>query len=189
MESAITLMQAAFSLLLFLDVQGGSIPEEFRLQALEVVNRAVAVAEDRLASAEVTREQSTRPSLRNNDRDMTEEKEEEVAATSQARIKITSPFKEQGLGREFKAIDPESGITRWDEASDLSNILVLGIEVFGPNGKRDRSTNVHVAATDEEQSRDMNGKTNYQYLFKTPGEHTLTFEVHGVTESITVKAE
>jgi len=124
----------------------------------------------------------------NNQNPMTEENTTAEAPVSQARIKLFSSDSATGMGREYSAItDPT--IERWDQASDNSNIVVIDLIVFNEEGKKDTNVDVKVTASDESQSKQLGGKQSYQYLFKTPGDHTITFEAYGVTESVTFNAK
>lgn len=191
--NAIALLQAALSLIIAINSATGPIPDELRVQALTVANNAIVVAQAEIARIEANDEDE------DNDSNMNEDNgngnagaganDEPADAPALGSIKIKNQDRDTGLGRDFKAITDDS-IERWDQASDMANILVLDVEVYDANGSRLRGANVHVEATDDSQSKDLGGKTSYQYLFKTPGEHTLTFSVEGAEdEVITVNAD
>lgn len=193
MESAITLLQAALGILLFLSTSG-SVSEEVRLQANLIARQAIVVAQEQIEAE--TRADDRREEHEDNDDDMNEEEntndtagDDEQEEEAQFRIEIGSPFEEQGLGREYKAVTDPS-IERWDQATDNANILVVSVEVYKAHGKkRVRDADVRVEASDESQSRFLGGKNYYQYLFKETGEHTLTFSYGGVEETVVVTAK
>ncbi len=123
-----------------------------------------------------------------NQKPMTEEETKVEAPVSQARIDLFSSDKATGMGREYNAITDDK-IERWDQASDYSNFVVIDLIVYNEEGKKESNADVKVTATDESQSKQLGGKQSYQYLFKTPGEHTITFEAYGATKSVTFTAK
>lgn len=182
--NALALLQAAISLLTLLNSATAPIPDELRIQALSVANHAVVVANAEIARLDRDEERYNEDNDMNENNDSVGAGDSEVAAPEVAlgSFKITSPFKEQGLGREYKAITDDS-IERWDQAP-IESFVVVGIEVYNADGGRERKVDVRVEASDDSQSRDLDGKTQYQYLFKTKGTHTLTFKADGVEDKV-----
>lgn len=116
-----------------------------------------------------------------------EEPKAAEAPVSQAKIELFSEDKATGLGRTYNAVtDP--AVERWDQASDYSNFVVINFIAYNEEGKKESHADVKVTATDSSQSKQLGGKQEYQYLFKTPGEHTITFEAYGVSKSVTLTA-
>lgn len=130
---------------------------------------------------------------------MTQEEKTPVTASpaSLKSLEIFSPMPNKGLGRDFTA-NPE--------ATDDSNSLELGLIVRDDTGKATSIADVEVTATDKSQNKTMAVTGNiakiyvdgekqtvpyfpFSYLFKTSGDHTITFSANGMTKQVTINAK
>jgi hypothetical protein len=115
---------------------------------------------------------------------------------SQKKIEIISPMANKGLGRTYLARPI---------LKDEFNYIDIGLVVYDDDGKIVDNVKVDVVATDTSQNKSMNGTGNvtriypdgsvrvvpyyfYEYEFRTPGEHTITFSAEGLTKSVTLNA-
>jgi len=104
------------------------------------------------------------------------------------KIEFYNKDERTGLDRDYRAVTDHT-VQRWDQASDNANWIDIGVRVFNAEGKQIKNLDVEVTATDASQNKNLNGKNSYQYLFKTPGEHKITFKAEGLTKSVTLLAE
>jgi len=109
-------------------------------------------------------------------------------------IEIVSPINGKGLGRKYRAIDKE--------IVDESNYIELGAVVRDENNNPVNDVVMSVETGDPTQNRAMTGTGNvypvrgkkkiitpyypFHYCFKKKGEHTITFSVGDVSESVEV---
>ena len=151
---------------------------------IQAMTEVVQEEANKTPPAQVEPEEQLPP---NEEAPMTEETNQPVEE-SRVRIDLYSEDKETGMGREYTAVtDP--AIERWDQTSDYSNFVVINFTAYDEEGRKDSRADVKVTASDDSQSKQLGGKQEYQYLFKTPGEHTITFEYKGVSKSVTFNAK
>lgn len=193
---AIALLQAAIALLTTLSGMGGSVPDDLRAQVLSVANSAIVEANYEITHSSMT---DTSP-VTDTTAASTDTSPAATPAASapapQYRIEIVSPFPGKGLGRSYYVAPP--GVTTWDTAPDEKYTISLGAVLYGPDGTDDRTSVMQVTATDDSQDKTIDGTGDlwgnphnvyyyfFGYVFKTPGDHTITFSSHGVSQSVTV---
>jgi hypothetical protein len=107
-------------------------------------------------------------------------------------LKIISPMANKGLGRQYVASPT---------VKDESNYIYLGLIVKDSQGQARNNVEVKITATDESQNQTITSTGNvgkdyengvkkivpyypFEYNFKTPGKHTITFAAEGLTESV-----
>lgn|SRR3990167_2603192 len=206
MEAAIALLKMAIILLTLMSSQSVIVTPELRATAVAVANQAIEVATSEIlksTSRVVIEPPSPTESVPTVVLPTPVKQEEIVILSSQehknmAEIKIISPSPGKGLGRTYKA-DPN--------AID-DNYIYLGLTFRNNTEGYDytRDAVVTVTATDSTQNKVLNGTGNtmniykdgtkiptwyypFHYEFKTPGEHTITFTVNDLSESVTVTVE
>lgn len=115
-----------------------------------------------------------------------------TAPAPAATLQIVSPLAGKGLGRQYVASP---------DIKDESNYIDIGLIVTNPDGSVNTTATVNVTATDSSQNKEIVGTGTFwgnphnvyyypfEYQFKTPGDHTITFTVLGVTQSVTVTAK
>lgn len=118
------------------------------------------------------------------------------ASVSQAHIEI-HPIQRNGLSKEYKA-NPEP--------TEKENFIVLGAVVYDANGNVDRDAVVTITTSDATQNKVKNGTGDvvtiypkdeklqvlgykFNYDFKTPGNHTITFSANGLSKEVTINAK
>ncbi len=114
---------------------------------------------------------------------------------SMKKIEIISPIRGKGLDREYVANS---------QVENESNYVELGLVVYDDAGEITKMDKVVITATDETQSKTINTTGNvtriytngvektvyyypFHYEFKTAGDHIITFEANGLSESVTLK--
>jgi hypothetical protein len=118
-----------------------------------------------------------------------------------ASIEIISPIPGKGLGdRRFSKDAP---YTAQLVVVDESNYIDIGLIVRNDAGEPIKDAVVTITATDETQNKTLNGTGNiypryegeirimtpfypFYYEFRTVGDHTITFSVNGMTDSVTL---
>lgn len=110
-----------------------------------------------------------------------------------ASIEIISPIPGKGTGRTY---------TAQPQVVDETNYVELGLIVRNDAGEPIKNAVVTITATDETQNKTLNGTGNiypryenevriltpfypFHYEFHTVGDHTITFSVNGMTQSVT----
>ena len=118
-----------------------------------------------------------------------------AAPVSQARIEIAPVTLARPLDRTFVHVE---GVESVDAAPSHDNWADIAAFVYGDDGQNTRTATVVVTATDASQNATFVGTGNVQkgrfyfpfnYLFKTAGQHTVTFTANGLSESVTMTAE
>lgn len=194
MEQIILLLQSAILLLSSLASLGTTIPDDVRLQATDIANRAVTYA-----SQEMTRLESNQTKMNQPTGNIPVTEEVTPAPQpepSNASIEIVTPITNKGLNRKFTA-------TPDDEDGQLH----VGAIVRDAKGEITKTAEVTVTATDTTQNQVLkgtgdvtkitlpNGKKEkiyyyaFNYEFRTSGKHTITFSVDGLTKSVEVEVE
>ena len=124
-----------------------------------------------------------------------------TAPASRARIDVISPTPGNGLNRKHTT-SPELDN---DGKGNPMNEMVIAAVLYGDDGRTAiKDAIMTITATDSVQNKTMNGtgeihpvyvdgqKTippiyTYYYVFKTAGDHTITFSSNGISQSVTVK--
>jgi hypothetical protein len=159
-------------------------------QAILVANQAIQVAQREISSMQ----SGTQSTPQNQNNSMTEGTSTPATQepVSLARIEIVNPWPGKGLGRQYKAAP---------QISDESNYIEIGAVLYNADGIVNTSAPMTVSATDSSQNKNLNGTGNYSprveggyyypftYEFKSPGEHTITFQANGITKAVKVNAE
>jgi len=113
---------------------------------------------------------------------------------SMTTIKIISPIAGKGLGRIY---------TAQPQIVDETNYIELGLIVRDDAGEPIKNAVVIITATDDTQNKTLNGTGDvlpqyenevriitpfypFHYEFKTVGDHTITFSVNDITDSVTL---
>lgn len=120
-----------------------------------------------------------------------------VAPAGPQSIEIVSVNPSYELTDTFKVA--AEGVGSVSEATDPATVAFLGAIVRDQDGQSMRNPIVRVATPDG--NRIMDGTGNFRgephnyfffpinYLFRTAGSHTITVEVEGITESVTLQAQ
>jgi hypothetical protein len=202
MEQIIMLLQSAIMLLASLTSLGNTIPDDIRLQASDIANRAVLYAAQEMTRLEKLPINATTTMPESNQSTSSAPVEEIAppapgARASKAIIEIFSPIPTKGLGRTFKVVP--------DAENQDANQLHLGAVVRDALGKPVRTAEVVITASDETQNKTLKGTGNvtkvvlpngrqekvyyypFDYELRTAGKHTITFSADGLTESVEVE--
>lgn len=204
MEAAIQLLMTAQAFLALVSGINQPEMETLKAQALQVAQSAIIVATEEIAKVQASLPQPTQAA---GGTQPPAPQSLPVVATpmpdpvSKARIVIVSPIEGKGLGRTYKANAEagQKGATILEE-----NYIHIGAVVYDEEGRRRRDVTVEVSATDSSQNKTIEGtgtqgkalidgvltRFNYypfNYEFKTPGTHTITFSALGISQSVEVE--
>ena len=119
---------------------------------------------------------------------------------SQAHIEI-HPIQRNGLNKEYIA-NPDTT----DNNNFNGHFIVLGAVVYDANGNVDRDAVMTITTSDATQNKVKNGTGDvitiypndeklqvlgykFNYDFKTPGDHTITFSANGLSKDVTINAK
>lgn len=134
------------------------------------------------------------------------DKEKEKPKESLVAIEIISPFAGKGIGPRLDFNGTDMGYVASSTVENESNYIMFGLIVYDEDGKNTNTAVVTVIATDSSQNKTMtstgNQKTMYydgiarvmwyypfNYEFRFPGQHTITFTAYSLTKSVTLSVK
>lgn len=199
---AITLLKSAIALLIALQSMGTAVSPELRATILTVANQAIEQANYQIAHPTMT-DQDPSGNSENSDvapsAGAAPSEQTQDTPQSQARIEIISVDPSKPLVGTTYSVAPDS-VKSAGEATDIMQVATLGAIVYDANGDNDKTSAVAVETDDAAQDKTINGTGNingssglyyypFNYLFRTVGDHTITFTVNGVSQSVTLEAQ
>lgn len=203
---AITLLKSAIALLLALQSMGAAVSPELRATILTVANEAIEQANYQIAHPTMT-DQDPSGTTQNSDvapsagSTIGAQSQDQVQTppASQARIEIISVDPSKPLVGTMYSVAPDS-VKSAGEATETMQVATLGAIVYDADGNNDKTSAVEVQTDDATQDKTINGTGNmngnsglyyypFNYLFRTVGDHTITFTVNGVSQSVTLEAQ
>lgn len=200
--NAIALLKAAIALLMALQALGPNVPDDLRTQVNAVADQAIAEANYEIAHTSMPDSSTggaTNAPQTSSAPQTTVSPSSAPAPASQARIEIVSVDTTKSLDDVYHVADAD--IPTWGVATDTKSYIPLGAVLYNENGENNRNSQMTVTADDASQDAVLNGTGNFwgspynlyyyplNYLFTTPGDHTITFRANGVEASIVLKSQ
>lgn len=209
---ATLLLQAALSLLVALASLGTNVSPSLRQQVITVANEAITQANYEIANPPMTDtgtettpvpDQTPTPGASSPAQGQVQAPaaapQEQDAPATQAAIQIVTMDNVHQLTDTWQ-VAPAS-VTTAGEASSTNYVAILGAIVTDASGNVDKTATMTVTTDDEAQNTTIVGTGNfwgaphnvyyypYTYLFRTAGEHQITFTANGVSASVTLNSQ